>query len=138
MNKPIKHPARNYLSDPHKRAARTMGMALIAGDDPETWRSVSSIWAARLSRKERASVLAAAIGACAAEDAVAIIEAAHHDLTGATMIVPPLDSLMGQATSWAECATVAERKAYTLAGFLSLSDPDKHAFVEHVQRRVLK
>ena len=83
-------------------------------------------------RAEAASGLCEAIADCHPSDACEIMAAALADLS-AGMPNAPLFGYMDQATFWADRSPVAELKAYCLASFLSLPQPDQRAFLAHVQ-----
>lgn len=82
-------------------------------------------------RAEAATALCHAIAECEPEDAALILEAALRSF-GAGQPVPPLLSLMDEARTWADFATVAERKAYCLASWNRLPAADRAAFLAHV------
>lgn len=76
--------------------------------------------------------LCLAIAACHEDEAVPILSAALSDLTAGKPGAPFL-SLAAEAAFWADLASVAELKVYTLASFNRLPAPDQAAFLAHVQ-----
>lgn len=82
-------------------------------------------------RAEAATALCLAIAECEPEDAGPILEAALLSL-GAGQPIPPLLSLMEEASTWADFATGAERKAYALACFTRMPPADRAGFLAYV------
>jgi hypothetical protein len=82
-------------------------------------------------RAEAATALCFAIADCARDDAVTLMDAALWDLRAGAP-GPTFLSIMDEARTWADFATPAERKAYALASFTSLSPSDRAAFLAHV------
>lgn len=118
-----------FLSRNHERAARVIGYALTL-DTSNGWTAVGAILAARLTRQERGSLAYAALWSMDAADAELVARVA---LRNAGMPGAPFLGIMDEAESWADLATVQERKAYALACYTRLSERDRAAFLAHVQ-----
>lgn len=84
-------------------------------------------------RAEAATALCLAIRECEPEDAAPILEAALLGMA-AGWPVPPLLSVMDEASFWADFATGAERKAYALACYTRMPAADRAAFLAYVGR----
>lgn len=67
----------DFAQDRHRRAARTLGFALVA-NDADTWAGAGVVWAARLSRFELASIAYTALRALDPGDREAVFAAAHR------------------------------------------------------------
>ena len=118
-----------FLKKSHERAARVIGYALTL-DSSSGWTAAGAILAARLTRQERGSLAYAALWSMEAADAELVARVA---LRGAGMPGAPFLGTMDEAESWADLATVQERKAYALACYIRLSERDRAAFLAHVQ-----
>lgn len=115
----------------HERASRAMALALTA-KDASSWGKAAFIWQGTLLPYERACLAFAALSVCEPEHAEQIV------MRGPDEAGPPLTpfaDLMGEALLWAEVASVAERKAYCLAAYLSLDEKDRHAFLAKISER---
>ena len=75
-----------FANPGHKAGARMLLYALTE-HQAETWLAASAVWAARLSRSERAALAFAAVEAVAPEDIHALLDAAFEDDHGH---LPPL------------------------------------------------
>ena len=118
-----------FLSKSHERAARVIGYALTL-DTSSGWTAAGAILAARLTRQERGSLAYAALWSMDAADAELVARVA---LRNAGMPGAPFLGIMDEAESWADLATVQERKAYALACYTRLSERDRAAFLAHVR-----
>lgn len=118
-----------FLSRNHERAARVIGYALTL-DTSSGWTAAGAILSARLTRQERGSLAFAALWSMDAPDAelVARVALRGSGMPGATFL-----GVMDEAASWADLATVQERKAYALACYTRMSKRDRAAFLAHVQ-----
>ncbi|MES2665413.1 MAG: hypothetical protein V4712_04885 [Pseudomonadota bacterium] len=65
-----------YAHDRHKRAARMLGFALTAGT-PDLWHGTITVWTARLTTAELASIAYAALRALEPADREMTFNAAH-------------------------------------------------------------
>lgn len=66
---------RQSIRDAHKRAARILGLALMA-DGPDVWGDVAALWTLHLQRHERVALAFAALRALSPEDRAAVVAAA--------------------------------------------------------------
>lgn len=106
-----------------------IGYALTL-DTSSGWTAAGAILAARLTRQERGSLAYAALWSMDAADAELVARVA---LRNAGMPGAPFLGIMDEAESWADLATVQERKAYALACYTRLSERDRAAFLAHVR-----
>lgn len=83
-------------------------------------------------RAKAATALATAIADCHPQDACEIMAAALADLS-IHFPVPPLFSVMDQASFWARMATQNEAKAYALACYRQLTPRNRAGFLGYVQ-----
>ena len=81
-------------------------------------------------RAEAATALCHAIADCDPRDACEIMRAALGDLSIGTP-VPPLDSVMAEASFWADMATPHEWDAYALACVNRMAPKRKAAFLAY-------
>ncbi|MEL6233298.1 MAG: hypothetical protein AAFR46_02705 [Pseudomonadota bacterium] len=119
----------------HARVGRALICALGAGGEARHFEQLVTVLEAHLSRTERMGLLAAAIGAAEVEDAVAVMSAALGDATeeGAGPPVPPLGSLVEEASAWTEMASDAEIAIFCLATFNAMRGSRREDFLAHVR-----
>ena len=113
-------------------AGEVLTMALTA-DDADGWRMASRLWSLRLSSEQRMAHALAALASCEEEDIWTICGAAQG---GAAAPIAAFNSYMDEASFWADMASPNELKAYSVACYLRLSDRDRIAFNNWVDRRV--
>ena len=100
------------------------------------WAAAAVHWTGVMSRDQRRFLLEAAIAACAADDAVEILEAELARLTEAPG--PALARVKDEAKAWAFFAPAPVVKAYLVACFRALPKKDQIAALPALQRFALK
>ena len=120
------------MSENHSRACKSIGFALKLGSF-ESWKQASFIMSARLKAQERASLAFSVLQSLQKDDASLVAEAALRD--GAGQPIAPLFNTMDEASFWADMASNDELKAYALACFNRMFEPDRVSFLDYVQRR---
>lgn len=92
-------------------------------------------WVDTNTRRESAArPLCDAVAACDPRDRLFLLELLIEALR-AGQPVPAFDSVMAEASHWADWASTAELKAYALACYTRLSAWDQNAFLGYVQGR---
>ena len=86
-------------------------------------------WAADTAR------IVGAVYACARENRLPLIEATFEHLRAGEPAFATDWDAMDWARRWAQIASRAERKAYALACFEALAEPDRLAFLDYVSGR---
>ncbi|MBU3028961.1 hypothetical protein [Paracoccus marinaquae] len=106
-------------------------LAGAIGADLHSWFE----WIDTSTRREAAARgLLEAVLACDRRDRVPLMERFIEALRPGQP-VPAFDSVMAEASHWADWASAAELKAYALACYTRLSASDQHAFLGYVQGR---
>jgi hypothetical protein len=113
----------------HKRMSRMIGFTLTLGT-AQAWAGFETVARARLTLEERVALAWAALGALDTPEQAESV--AEFFLTYAGGPLPPFLSPMEDARSWAQLATLKERKAYALAAYEALPMREQMAFRNHI------
>ena len=106
-------------------------LAGATGDDLKDWLS----WIDHNIRRElTARALMEAVLACDPDDRLDLLERFYEALRPGFPITA-FGSVMDEAMFWADHASPAERKAYTLACFNRMSPADQSSFLNYVQQK---
>ncbi len=118
-----------YAKDRHKRAVKMLGYALTLATN-ECWRSTADVWTIRLTLDERYALALAALTTLPFEDAEQVLA---EVMGGAGMPLPPFLDPLSDAQWWADLANPAERRAYCLAAFMSMTKREQRDFLEFAE-----
>lgn len=121
--------------DRHRRAVDMIGHALILQDDPQVWRDLAFVLECRLTRDERAMIMAAVAKAAHNGDVIEVFDRMMSDI-GHGSPLPVFEDAAADARWWAGLATPAELRAWLAACFAHLPARDQRAFVEAACRRI--
>jgi hypothetical protein len=113
-------------------AGDVLALALTT-HDALGWHMASRLWAVRLQAEKRMAHACAALSACEPEDALAICADLKAE-AGAP--IAPFQSVMDEASFWADLASADELKAYSVACYLRFSKRDRAAFHVWLEGRV--
>ena len=105
-------------------------------DEQDVWAAAAVHWTGVLTREQRVSLLAAAIDACAPDDAAEILEAELRRMTQGPL--PPFGTVKDEARDWAFFAPNVVLKTYLVACFRALPRKDRIAALPALQRFALK
>ena len=119
------------LTTDHQRATNMLGYALTLGDT-DTWLCAVQVLKARLSDKELAELSYVSLKAQGPDNAAMTAEAVLGQF-GTPM--PPLISVMDEASFWADFADPKYVKACVIAGFNRMLDRDQIAFLDYIKGR---
>jgi hypothetical protein len=117
-----------FMKTEHKRQSKMLGYCLTLGT-ARAWSGFSAVAATRMTEEERVALAFAALQSLPPQLAELAARAA---LQAAGAPVPAFLNEMSTARTWANAATTAELKAYTLAGFEAMSAADQAAFFKHI------
>lgn len=117
-----------YMHSDHKRMSKMLGYCLVL-DTPDAWGGFSVVARARMTLKERAALVVAALGSLPYQHA---IETVSTVFGAAGDPLPPFLGGMEDARHWAGWASPNELKAYALAAFEAMPSQDKAAFFRHI------
>ncbi|MHC9235910.1 hypothetical protein ACX9MO_09700 [Pseudooceanicola sp. 502str34] len=115
----------------HLSTVKALGYALTLGDSSAWWGLVP-VFAARLTREERAHLAFMVLKSLDPEASCATAAAAG---IGIGHPLPPLLGVMDDATRWATWASPAELDAYCLACFKAMRPGRQAAFLDYVSGR---
>lgn len=126
-----------WASPKHKAAARSFGYALTLGD-AEAWHGLAVVLLSRLTLQERVSLAYASLLTIDSVDLQSIIEAVTGDAgNGVGAPIPAFDSVMAEASFWADMADPIELDAYALASFNRMAPHRQSAFLEFIRERAV-
>ena len=124
---------RKYASKAHRKIAKVIGLALIAGDS-HAWLQAKLLMRVHLTAQERAALAFASMASLDKDqrDAVA------RSTIPAVLLGPPLptlDDLKDDAAWWASNADEQEREVYLLACFNALDAERQQAFAQFINKK---
>lgn len=124
---------RKYASKAHRKIAKVIGLALIAGDS-HAWLQAKLLMRVHLTAPERAALAFASMASLDKDqrDAVA------RSTIPAVLLGPPLptlDDLKDDAAWWASNADDKELQVYLMAIFNALPADKQQAFTKHITTR---
>ena len=117
---------RKYANDAHQRVVRMLDYCLIL-DSSDIWLGLVRVLKARLSASELEDLSFASLRAQEPGRAELVVEAVFGR-SGTPL--PPLLSVMDEASYWADCADPRYINACVLAGYNRMSPEDKSAFLD--------
>ncbi len=124
---------RKYASKAHRKIAKVIGLALIAGDS-HAWLQAKLLMRVHLTAQERAALAFASMASLDKDqrDAVA------RSTIPAVLLGPPLPTLntvQDDAKWWASNADEQEREVYLLACFNALDAERQQAFAQFINKK---
>jgi len=126
-----------WASPKHKAAERSFGYALTLGD-AMAWHGFAVVLLSRLSLKERVSLAYAVLLTIDQSDYPLIVEAVTGNADcGIGAPIPAFDSVMAEASFWADMAQPFELDAYALASFNRMAPSRQSAFLVFIKERAV-